>query len=51
MADDRGAELVAEVAARFRSPPEGGLVLDTTRPVATLADEVIERASVTARSR
>jgi predicted kinase len=51
MADDRGAELVAEVAARFRSPPEGALVLDTTRPVATLADEVIERASVTARSR
>lgn len=41
VAGDRNAELVAEVAGRFRALPEGTLELDATRPVDELVDAVL----------
>lgn len=41
-AEDRDPELAREVAERFRSPPEGTLELDATRPVDDLAEAVLE---------
>lgn len=43
VAEDRDAELVAEVARRFRSLPEGTLEVDAMRPVEELAEAVLER--------
>ena len=43
VAADRDAELVADVAGRFRPLPEGTLELDATRPVDELVDAVIEQ--------
>jgi predicted kinase len=41
MAEDRDAGLVVEVALRFRSPPEGSVEVDATRPVEELAETVL----------
>ena len=41
-AEDRDPELVREVAERFRSPPQGTLELDATRPVDELAEAVLD---------
>ena len=42
-AEDRDEELVREVADRFRSPPEGTIQIDATRPPEELAQAVLER--------
>ena len=39
--EDRDAQLVVEVARRFRSPPEGTVEVDATRPVEELAEAVL----------
>lgn len=41
MADDRAAELVAEVAGRFRQPPPDAFVIDATQPLDELAAQVL----------
>jgi predicted kinase len=42
-AEDRDPELAQEVADRFRSPPQGTLELDATRPVSELVEVVLGR--------
>ncbi len=45
-AADRGGQLVAEVARRFRSLPSSTVELDATRPVNELAQAVLRVASI-----